>query len=336
MKAAEDGLLYLHPWVINDWVECGAVQLSLGEMDHWRRSGGVWRPSYFSRLPSCKRTWKMYERCVYPNVWVQAYCMCHCKSAPGNGGGTCGCERLTFVVSGRLSCSIVDVWWEPTVLPIDPLMGARCRWSQTGHAWCINSTAWAWGWGGVGGEKRNKGYKCFWKVIERWMAEFDRKLLRRLAHLAAWELAEVRFEILSDHCVNGHQTEYAGLPDAALRVVVTLSKPEKAQWKKPAGFLVTDNRGFFHPTSNIWRLCVLPVWVLALFQAAGWSDRHGEPSPSLWSASWWQLGWWGSQLTGWWDTTPWYTGPDWWTTPTWPPSPLLLVPPLETGVFFFF
>lgn len=158
MKAAEDGLLYLHPWVINDWVECGTVQLSLGEMDHWRRSGGVWRPSYSSRLPSCKRTWKMYERCVYPKVWVQAYCMCHCKSAPGNGGGTCGCERLTFVVSGRLSCSIVDVWWEPTVLPIDPLMGARCRWSQTGHAWCINSTAWAWGWGGVGwrGEEKQR------------------------------------------------------------------------------------------------------------------------------------------------------------------------------------
>lgn len=154
IKAAEDGLLYLHPWVINEWVECGAVQRSLGEIDHWRRSGGVRRPSYSSRLPSCKRTWKMYERCVYPNVWVQAYCMCQCKSAPGNGGGTCGCERMTFVVSGGLSCSIVDVWWEPTVLPIDPLMGARCRWSQTGHAWCINSTAWAWGVGGGGGERR--------------------------------------------------------------------------------------------------------------------------------------------------------------------------------------
>lgn len=40
--------------------------------------------------------------------------------------------------------------------------------------------------GGGGGERReNKGYKCFWKVVERRMAEFDRMLLRRLAHLAA-------------------------------------------------------------------------------------------------------------------------------------------------------
>lgn len=95
MKAAEDGLLYLHPWAINDWVEYVSVQLSLGGIDHQRRSGGVWHPSYSSRLPSCKKKkkkGKMYERCVYSNVWVQAHCMCQCKFAPVNRCGLCRCK----------------------------------------------------------------------------------------------------------------------------------------------------------------------------------------------------------------------------------------------------
>ncbi len=41
-------------------------------------------------------------------------------------------------------------------------------------------------------------------------------------YLAAGELAEVRFEVLSDHCVNGHQAEHTGFPHTALRVVITL------------------------------------------------------------------------------------------------------------------
>lgn len=109
-------------------------------------------------------------------------------------------------------------------------------------------------------------------------------------------------------------------------------KPKKTHWKARRILSHQYQPWIFSSTSNIWHLIVLPVWVLALFQAAGWSDCHGELSPSLWSASWWQLDWWGSQQTGWWDTTPWYTGPDWWTTPTWPLSPLLLVPPSETQI----
>lgn len=50
----------------------------------------------------------------------------------------------------------------------------------------FNSLSFGGGLGGGGGrEKRNKGNKCFWKVVERRMAEFDPTLLRRLAHLAA-------------------------------------------------------------------------------------------------------------------------------------------------------
>lgn len=44
----------------------------------------------------------------------------------------------------------------------------------------------------------------------------------RSGYLAAGELAEVRFEVLSDHCINGHQAEHTGFPHAALRVVITL------------------------------------------------------------------------------------------------------------------
>lgn len=44
----------------------------------------------------------------------------------------------------------------------------------------------------------------------------------RSGHLAAGQLAEVRLEVLSDHCINGHQAEHTGFPHTALRVVVTL------------------------------------------------------------------------------------------------------------------
>lgn len=147
MKAAEDGLLYLHPWAINDWVEYVSVQLSLGGIDHQRRSGGVWHPSYSSRLPSCKK--KKKGKCM------SAVCtlMCECKHTVcvnvslllWTGVGCVDASSREFSVSGGLSCSSVDVWWEATGPPIGPLMGARCHWSQTGHAWCIDSTASAWG-----------------------------------------------------------------------------------------------------------------------------------------------------------------------------------------------
>lgn len=254
IKAAEDGLLHLHSWVINDWAEYVTVQLSLGGMDHQRRWGGVRHPSYASRLPSCEKTGK-----------CMSALMCECKHTVcvnvslllWTGVGCVDASSRVVFVSGGLSCSSVDVWWKTTVPPIGPLMGARCHWSQTGHVWCINSTASAWG-----GKKRNKEYKCLLKVAERWMTEFDQMLLRRCAHLAAWELAEVRFEILSDHCVNCHQTEYAGLPDAALRVVVTLSNQRK-HTEKPAGFLVPNiNPGFStpRPTHDVSLSCLYESW----------------------------------------------------------------------------
>lgn len=42
------------------------------------------------------------------------------------------------------------------------------------------------------------------------------------AHLAAGQLAEMWFQVLSDHCVDGHQAEHTGFPHTALRVVVAL------------------------------------------------------------------------------------------------------------------
>lgn len=102
----------------------------------------------------------------YPNVWVQAYCMCQWKFAPVSGCKRCGCElKDVFFVSGRLSCSSVEVWWEATVSPIGPLMGARCHWSQTGHAWCTNSTASAWG--GEGGIEEKQRQTMSTSVVGR-------------------------------------------------------------------------------------------------------------------------------------------------------------------------
>lgn len=43
-------------------------------------------------------------------------------------------------------------------------------------------------------------------------------------YLAARELCQVRFELLADHGVNGHQTEHAGLTNAALCVVIALER----------------------------------------------------------------------------------------------------------------
>lgn len=42
------------------------------------------------------------------------------------------------------------------------------------------------------------------------------------AHLATGELAEVWFEVVSDHCMDGHQAKHTGFPHTAFRVVVTL------------------------------------------------------------------------------------------------------------------
>lgn len=41
-------------------------------------------------------------------------------------------------------------------------------------------------------------------------------------HLAARQLGQVGLQLLPDHRVDGHQAEDAGLPHAALRVVVAL------------------------------------------------------------------------------------------------------------------
>lgn len=45
---------------------------------------------------------------------------------------------------------------------------------------------------------------------------------RTQTHLAAGQLGQVRLQLLPDHRVDGHQAEDAGLPHAALRVVVAL------------------------------------------------------------------------------------------------------------------
>lgn len=47
------------------------------------------------------------------------------------------------------------------------------------------------------------------------------------AHLAAGELVEMWFEILSYHSMDGHQAKHTGFPHTALRVIVTLLKPHK-------------------------------------------------------------------------------------------------------------
>lgn len=44
------------------------------------------------------------------------------------------------------------------------------------------------------------------------------------AYLAAGQLGQVRLQLLPDHRVDGHQAEDAGLPHAALRVVVALQR----------------------------------------------------------------------------------------------------------------
>ncbi len=47
---------------------------------------------------------------------------------------------------------------------------------------------------------------------------------RKQSHLAAGQLSEVRLQLLSDYRVDGHQAEDAGLPHAALCVVVALQQ----------------------------------------------------------------------------------------------------------------
>lgn len=138
-------------------------------------------------------------------------------------------------------------------------------------------------------------------------------------YLAAGELAEVRFEVLSYHWIDGHQAEHTGFPHAALRVVVTLFRQKNAiyrsavlhnnriygrMWRLCVIKQITDNydTAWLILSSSKWKVtymsCMLPVWVLVQSRAAGWSGLRGESSPPLWSASWWQPGWWGNQLTG--------------------------------------
>lgn len=47
------------------------------------------------------------------------------------------------------------------------------------------------------------------------------------AHLAARQLAEVRFEILPDDGIDGNKAEHASFPYTALRVIITLCSTVK-------------------------------------------------------------------------------------------------------------
>lgn len=46
-------------------------------------------------------------------------------------------------------------------------------------------------------------------------------------HLAARQLAEVRFEILPDDGIDGNKAEHASFPYTALRVIITLCSTVK-------------------------------------------------------------------------------------------------------------
>lgn len=48
-------------------------------------------------------------------------------------------------------------------------------------------------------------------------------------HLAAGQLAEVWFEVLPYHCIDGDQAEYTGFSHTALRVVITLFSQRKTR-----------------------------------------------------------------------------------------------------------
>lgn len=47
------------------------------------------------------------------------------------------------------------------------------------------------------------------------------------AHLAARQLAKVRFEILPDDGIDGNKAEHASFPYTALRVIITLCSTVK-------------------------------------------------------------------------------------------------------------
>lgn len=69
-------------------------------------------------------------------------------------------------------------------------------------------------------------------------------------YLAAGQLAEVRFEVLSYHWIDGHQAEHTGFPHAALRVVVTLFRQKNTTYRSA----VLHNK---HIYAWMWRLCVI-------------------------------------------------------------------------------
>lgn len=46
----------------------------------------------------------------------------------------------------------------------------------------------------------------------------------RRTHLAPRQLGQVRLQLLPNHSVDGHQAKDAGLPHAALRVIVALRR----------------------------------------------------------------------------------------------------------------
>ncbi len=66
----------------------------------------------------------------------------------------------------------------------------------------------------------------------RWKREKGWVLQEETAYLAARQLAEVRFQILSDDSIDGHKAKYTRLSYTALRVIITLQKRAKDHQNK--------------------------------------------------------------------------------------------------------
>lgn len=81
-------------------------------------------------------------------------------------------------------------------------------------------------------------------------------------YLAARELAEVRFEVLSDHCVNGHQAEHASFPHTALRVVITLFNQIKYITNLQDNLFKTkeSDKVFMRMCGCVWESCSIVIF----------------------------------------------------------------------------
>lgn len=93
-----------------------------------------------------------------------------------------------------------------------------------------------------------KPFHCTFKdlIFLRWIVSTCRMpfQLCGLKYLAAGQLSQVRLQLLSDHRVDGHQAEDAGLPHAALSVVVALKQQKErlisTQLKQKRVYLTDD------------------------------------------------------------------------------------------------